>query len=166
MLRMGRWQPMSEPINPDRYIFGYFHSGVGLSASFADCFANHFGEDIGLIPCADGGTKLCQWMPGEILFDHAVMQTKLAMRSSELAGILWHQGESDSHDKETAEKYHDRLTEMFLTLKKELGVDVPIVVGGLGDFVKDYIIENIKLEKITVDIFTIIENFNLSNGHI
>ena len=34
------------------------------------------------------------------------------------------------------------------------------------DFVKDYIIENIKLEKITVDIFTIIENFNLSNGHI
>ena len=36
MLRMGRWQPMSEPINPDRAIVGTsFHSGVGLSASLA-----------------------------------------------------------------------------------------------------------------------------------
>ena len=28
MLRNGRWQPMSEPINPDRHVFGYLHSGV------------------------------------------------------------------------------------------------------------------------------------------
>ena len=37
MLRMGRWQPMSEPINTDRKIFGGgTHSGIGLGASFAD----------------------------------------------------------------------------------------------------------------------------------
>ncbi len=138
MLRMGRWQPMSEPINPDRRIWGYYHSGVGLAASFADNFANYFEEDIGLIPCADGGTELSLWMPGEILFDNAVMQTKLAMRSSEFAGILWHQGESDSKTREKAETYHDRLTEMLLALKKEIGAEVPVVVGGLGDFVKDY----------------------------
>ncbi|MBQ2401175.1 MAG: hypothetical protein II311_04070, partial [Lachnospiraceae bacterium] len=34
-------------------------------------------------------------MPGELLYDHAVMQSKLAQRTSEIAGILWHQGESD-----------------------------------------------------------------------
>ena len=138
MLRMGRWQPMSEPVNPDRSIWGYFHSGVGLSASFADEYAKHFGEDIGLIPCADGGTKLCQWMKGEVLFDHAVMMTKLAMRTSELAGVLWHQGESDSHTEQDATTYHDRLTRMLSDLKAEIGVDVPIIVGGLGDFVKLY----------------------------
>ncbi len=138
MLRMGRWQPMSEPINPDRRIWGYYHSGVGLSASFADEYAKHFDEDIGLIPCADGGTKLCQWMPGEILFDHAVMMAKLAMRSSELAGILWHQGESDSGKEEEATTYKERLTEMLTTLKNEIGKDLPIIVGGLGDFVKLY----------------------------
>ena len=43
MLRMDRWQRMSEPINPDRAIFDTeFHSGVNLAASFADRFAKHF----------------------------------------------------------------------------------------------------------------------------
>lgn len=138
MLRMGRWQPMREPINPDRGIFDANHSGVGPSASFADEYAKYFNEEIGLIPCADGGTKLEQWMPGEILFDHAVMQTKLALRTSELAGILWHQGETDSIFKSDAETYKDRFTEMITALIKEIGVQAPVIIGGLGDFVKDY----------------------------
>ena len=91
MLRMGRWQKMSEPINPDRSIFeGSPRSGICLGASFADEVARATGDRVGLIPCADGGTKLSQWMPGEVLYDHAVMMTKLAMRSSRLCGILWH----------------------------------------------------------------------------
>lgn len=37
MLRNGRWQKMSEPLNPDRAVFDYkFHSGISLGASFAD----------------------------------------------------------------------------------------------------------------------------------
>ncbi len=89
MLRMGRWQKMSEPINPDRGIFdGPYRSGVGLAASFADEYAKHFQQNIGLIPCADGGTGIDQWQPGEVLFDHAVMMTKLALRTSKLGGIL------------------------------------------------------------------------------
>ena len=51
--------------------------------------------DVGLICCADGGTEPDQWQPGEPLFDHAVYQAKLAMRSSQITGVLWHQGESD-----------------------------------------------------------------------
>ena len=47
MLRNGRFIPMREPINPDRGIFDYFHSGVGLAASFADEYAKHYGEEIG-----------------------------------------------------------------------------------------------------------------------
>lgn len=61
MLRMGRWQPMSEPINPDRALLDpIWHSGVSLAASFADSFAKHFDKEVGLIPCADGGTKISQ----------------------------------------------------------------------------------------------------------
>lgn len=135
MLRNGKWQPMSEPICPDRPIFtGKTRSGVGLSASFADAYANAFGEAIGLIPCADGGTRMEEWQPGEVLFDHAVMQTKLAMRSSTLAGILWHQGEADSTP-ERAPLYHDRFLNMLNTMKKELGIgDLPVIVGELGRF--------------------------------
>lgn len=61
MLRMGRWQRMSEPINPDRGICAEFQPGASLAASFADCAAKEFNTRIGLIPCADGGTSIAQW---------------------------------------------------------------------------------------------------------
>lgn len=137
MLRNGRWQPMCEPINPDRPIFGSWHSGVGLSASFADAYANYFHEDVGLIPCADGGTAMCEWVPGEILYDHAVFQASLAQRTSEIAGILWHQGENDSTSYEEVLQYRERFLRMISTMKQQLGLSdtVPVLIGELGSFV-------------------------------
>ena len=135
MLRMGRWQKMREPINPDRPIFsGRFRSGVGLGASFADSVANTFGWRVGLIPCADGGTKLSQWAPGELLFDHAVMMTKLACRTSRLSGILWHQGESDCGSDESVAAYKGKFIEMITALRRELGAeDLPLLIGELSE---------------------------------
>ena len=140
MLRNGRWQPMSEPINPDRQILGDFHSGVGLAASFADEYAKHFDETVGLIPCADGGTCISEWQPGELLFDNAVAQAKLAQRTSEIVGILWHQGESDSAVFDDVKHYSERFKNTIDTLKKELGLpsDTPVIIGELGEFVAEY----------------------------
>lgn len=133
MLRMGRWQPMCEPVNPDRGIFeGRFRSGVSLAASFADEYAKHFECPVGLIPCADGGTYLSQWMPGELLYDHAVMQTKLALRTSQLKAILWHQGESDCLSDETVAAYRENFLKMIFNLRKDLGAEnVPVILGEL-----------------------------------
>ena len=135
MLRMGRWQKMSEPVNPDRAITGIrHHSGVSLAASFADELSKAQNIKVGLIPCADGGTRLDQWMPGEVLFDHAVMQVKLAMRSSEICGILWHQGESDCFSKENISLYKDKFIKMISALKEETGIgDVPLIMGELHE---------------------------------
>ena len=137
MLRMGRWQKMSEPINPDRAIFeGKPRSGICLAASFADELAKATGARIGLIPCADGGTKLSQWMPGEVLYDHALMMTRLAMRSSKLCGILWHQGESDCLQEERVRTYPERFIEMITSLRRDLGVgDIPVVIGELSELI-------------------------------
>ena len=134
MLRCGRWQKMSEPINPDRSIFeGSPRSGICLGASFADEVAKATDGRVGLIPCADGGTKLSQWMPGEVLYDHAVMMTKLAMRSSRLCGILWHQGESDCLKEERVRTYPDRFVEMITAMRRDLGAeDVPVLIGELS----------------------------------
>ncbi len=133
MLRMGRWQPMCEPVNPDRGIFeGRYRSGISLAASFADSYARHFQSPVGLIPCADGGTEISQWMPGELLYDHAVMQTKLAQRTSRLKAILWHQGESDCLSDETVEAYRERCLTIIAQLRKDLNAeDVPVILGEL-----------------------------------
>ena len=140
MLRNGRFIPMREPINPDRGIFDYFHSGVGLAASFADEYAKHYGEEIGLIPCADGGTRIEEWQPGEILYDHAVAQAKLAQRSAEIIGILWHQGESDSDSEEKMRAYRLRFLHMISSLLRDLSLpeSTPIITGELGEFVSRY----------------------------
>ncbi len=130
MLRMGRWQKMSEPINPDRGVFsGKFHSGVSLGASFADDVSRTLGWRVGLIPCADGGTKLAQWMPGEILFDHAVMMAGLAARTSKIEGILWHQGGSDCSSAEDVDAYAENFIKMIATLREALGGDLPLMIG-------------------------------------
>ncbi len=135
MLRMGRWQKMSEPINPDRAIWGDgFHSGVGLAASFADSFANTLQKDVGLIPCADGGTKIEEWLPGEVLYDHAVMMAKLAMRSSKFGGIIWHQGESNCHTSDDISNYKDKFVFLVESLRKDLDcTDLPFVAGELSE---------------------------------
>jgi len=134
MMRNGRWQKMFRPINPDRSF-----SGTSLAESFARAYVNANPEtEACIIPCADGGTKLNQWMPGEILFENAVNCARLAMRTSRLVGVLWHQGEGDSTE-ELHGDYAERFAVMMNALRKELGIpDLPVVVGGLGDFLADY----------------------------
>jgi hypothetical protein len=115
-------------------------SGVSLGASFADGVAKATGKQVGLIPCADGGTRLSQWMPGEILYDHAAFMTKLAMRNSKLCGILWHQGEGDCKEavdgnyEEVVRSYKERFITMITALRRELGAeDVPLLIGELSE---------------------------------
>ncbi|MGD6818739.1 sialate O-acetylesterase [Metabacillus sp. 113a] len=130
MLRNGRWQMMSEPINFERHV-----AGVGPAASFAQAWTeDHPGESIGLIPCAEGGSSIDEWSIDGLLTRHAISEAKFAMETSELAGILWHQGESDSYG-ERYKTYKDKLLTLFKHLREELKTpDVPIMIGELGHF--------------------------------
>lgn len=133
VLRNGRWVPMFIPLHWERHM-----AGTCLAESFGDECSKWYHTKIGLIPCADGGSCLDQWTPGDVLFDHAVFQAKLAMRSSKLAGILWHQGEADCEE-ERHPLYEQKCTAIFEAFRKELDLpeDFPFLVGGLGDFLKD-----------------------------
>lgn len=149
-LRNGRWQPMFRPINPDRSF-----SGTNLAESFAEAYAKKYNVDVGLICCADGGTKLSQWEKGSILFENAVNQVKLAKRTSVIKGILWHQGEGDCAQ-EFYTTYADRLKVFIKDLRDALDLhNVPFLVGGLGDFLslynettKNYVYVNEALESV------------------
>ncbi|RQO69440.1 acetylxylan esterase [Pedobacter sp. KBW06] len=126
----GRWQTMTEPINFDRPT-----SGIGLAASFAGAWRlKNDPEEIGLIPCADGGTSLDDWAVGGALFENAVFQAKLALKTSKLTGILWHQGENDSFGGLSA-LYYGKLSIIVDAFRAELdAADIPFIAGGLGDF--------------------------------
>lgn len=135
MLRNGRFLRMSEPVNPDRAVFGKgFKSGISLAASFADEFAKHYKSRVGLIPCADGGTTINEWQPGEILYDNAVFMTKLAMRSSTFSGIIWHQGESDCTSDGQLSAYKDKFLNFVNSIRRDLGAeDLPFIAGEISE---------------------------------
>lgn len=126
----GRWQTMTEPINHDRPM-----SGISLAASFAAAWRmQHPQEQIGLIPCADGGSSLDEWAVGDALFDNAVLHAKLAQRIGRLDGILWHQGENDSFSGRSV-RYYEKLSVIINAFRHELNTsDIPFITGGLGDF--------------------------------
>lgn len=132
VLRNGRWRPMYVPVNADRAT-----AGINLAESFADAYAKEKNVEVGIIPCADGGTCLEQWTVGGLLFDHACYMAELASRTSTIAGVLWHQGESDCGD-ERYPLYEERLTVILDAFRRRLNLyDVPFLLGGLGDFLKD-----------------------------
>lgn len=134
VLRNGRWQRLYRPVNGDRSF-----SGVCLAESFAEAYANKYDVDVGLIPCADGGTSLNQWRVGGLLYDHAVGQARLAQRTSTIAGVLWHQGEGDC-GAWSYPTYAERFAPMMQAFRDDLGLhDVPFLVGGLGDFLPGFV---------------------------
>lgn len=129
VMRNGRWQKMFRPVNPDRSF-----SGVCLAEKFAQLYAEKYDVQVGLIPCADGGTCLQQWQPGSILLDNAINCARLADRTSNVVGILWHQGESDCRE-ERYLTYAQRFLPILAELRKEPFLkDLPFLVGGLGDY--------------------------------
>ncbi len=131
------WVPAVDPIHFDKPI-----AGAGLARSFAFAYlADHPGVTVGLIPCACGGSPISAWQTGAFFkdtnshpYDDAIRRTKLALTRGTLKGILWHQGESDSHPG-LADGYHDALVELIARFRRDLNADdVPFILGQLGQF--------------------------------
>ena len=152
VLRNGLWRSMYVPVNPDRAT-----SGICLVESFADLYANDHNVDVGIIPCADGGTDLDKWQVGGPLFDHACYMAELASRTSKIVAVLWHQGESDCFE-DKYPVYEEKLNVILNAFREKLGLnDVPFLIGGLGDFLetcdlsdllKNYIYINEALKRV------------------
>lgn len=133
VLKNGRWQRMWEPIHADRRF-----AGIGPAASFAmQWVEEHPGEDIGLVPTAEGGSAISEWLPGEPLFEHAVMEADFASRIGVIEGILWHQGETDTEE-QSLPLFYNKLCLVREEFCKRTGLkEIPFIIGELGEYLKD-----------------------------
>lgn len=125
------WVPAVDPLHfdkPERI-------GTGLGKTFGAVIAEaNPGAVIGLVPAAFGGSALDEWAPGAPHYVNAVARAREALKRGTLAGILWHQGESDRAPDKVA-TYADRFAAFITRLRADLGTpDVPVVVGEIGRF--------------------------------
>jgi hypothetical protein len=127
--RDNKWSPASAPLHFDKKVAGYGPGDAFIRAYLAD----HPGESIGVIPCAVGGTSIKTWVDGARNLEVAMRRLKAAKPYGKVAGVLWHQGESDAI-KMTSSQYQKLFSQMVKRVRKEVGYDVPIVVGEIGGF--------------------------------
>lgn len=125
------WVPAVDPLHfdkPERI-------GTGLGKTFGAAIADANPDTvIGLVPAAFGGSALDEWAPGSPHYVNAVARAREALKRGRLAGILWHQGESDRAPDRTA-TYADRFGKFIEQLRADLGApDVPVIVGEIGRF--------------------------------
>jgi hypothetical protein len=132
--RDNAWAPAVEPLHSDKS-----KAGAGLAHTFATAMAEHDpSTTIGLIPCAFGGSALSTWEFGGEHVVRALERCGAAMRDGTLAGILWHQGETDAMDENLTRTYAQRLDRMIADLRANLGSpDVPFVAGEILHFMYD-----------------------------
>lgn len=133
----GKWVPAIDPLHFDKTA-----AGVGLGKTFGQIVAEaNPGVTIGLIPCAVGGSPISTWKPGAFYsgtkthpWDDMAKRVELALPAGTLKGILWHQGESDSNDKD-APGYEARLHNLVTRFRELVKApDVPFIAGQMGKF--------------------------------
>ncbi|MDB5268682.1 MAG: putative acetyl xylan esterase AxeA [Hymenobacter sp.] len=130
----GQWEIAKDPIHFDKTV-----AGVGPGLTFGRLMAAaDTSITIGLIPCAVGGSGIDAWTPGAYFadtkthpYDDALARARTALQAGTLAGIIWHQGESDSSPEKSA-LYQQKLKILIKQLRADLQLpNVPFVAGQL-----------------------------------
>jgi hypothetical protein len=130
----GEWEPATNPLNK--------YSTVGEKISVQKLnpgygFAKRLHElrpeiSVGLVVNARGGTSISKWAKTSTEYNYyseAVARTQAALAdgNSRLAGILWHQGESDGN---RTGSYMKKLTTLIADLRADFNApDLPFIAG-------------------------------------
>lgn len=125
------WRPATHPLHLNQR-----SGGFGLGLPFADrILQNSPATSVGLIPCAWGGAGIDTLGPGTPLYQNAIRRARIAEKSGTLAGILWHQGETDAQSESLATAHSTKLAHLFSQLREDLAApQIPLLIGDLAPF--------------------------------
>eukprot|EP01018_Ginkgo_biloba_P039952 Gb_40410 [translate_table: standard] len=132
------WEEAHVPLHKD--IDTHKVCGIGPGMVFANTVLKHYkgsGEkNIGLVPCAIGGTAIKEWEKGCSLYNNMISRTKAALeKGGVLRAILWYQGESDAVSEHTADCYQQKLEKLIHDIRSDLQqpdllfIQVAITIG-------------------------------------
>ncbi|MFB9052914.1 sialate O-acetylesterase [Formosa undariae] len=117
-------------------------AGLDIGKSFGEELIKHIPDSITvlLIPTAVGGSKIEKWINDENfrkvrLFSNFEEKLKLAENYGEVKGILWHQGESNTSNKNSINAYENNLSLLISKFRKiAKNNQLPVIIGELGSY--------------------------------
>ena len=139
-----RWYEAKHPLHkagvPD-LIDGSDNSGVGPGLDFSETLLERQdGVRIALVPCAQGGSWINLWQPGQTFYTNAVRRAQKALADAppgkgRIRGVLWLQGESDATEPRYA-AYSAKLSTLIQSLRSDLNEpELPFIACTIGTFI-------------------------------
>ncbi|CAL0323802.1 unnamed protein product [Lupinus luteus] len=145
-----KWEEAREPLHADIDVSKTCGIGPGLA------FANEvvrikggggrgygYGNVVGLVPCAVGGTKIEKWSKGSHLYNELVKRAMNSVNNGDgtIRALLWYQGESDTVREEDAVAYKHRMESFIMDIRSDLHLPTLLVVqvalaSGEGKFIE------------------------------
>jgi hypothetical protein len=126
-----RWRPAAHPLHLNQRSAGF---GLGLSFARALLEEGH-ATRIGLVPGAWGGAGIDVLGRGSPLYRNVIRRARLAGRRGHLAGVLWHQGETDAGCEVLATAHAGKLVRLIAGLRGDLDCPhFPFLIGDLAPF--------------------------------
>jgi len=128
------WRPAAHPLHLNQG-----SAGFGLGIPFArQLLEETHATRVGLVPAAWGGAGIDLLGRGTPLYENAIHRARLATRRGTLAGVLWHQGETDAGRDPLARTHAAKLTRLIGHLREDLqSPELPVVIGDLAPFGDD-----------------------------
>jgi hypothetical protein len=140
-----KWEPAREPVDSPLgqldAVSKDKQAGVGPSLAIADAFVSaHPATEVGLIPCAKGGSRMAEWLKDsssrqrDTLFGSCIHRIKTVdPTNGDLRAVIFWQGAADAKLKDDAIKWNERFTAFVSALRAELKApDLPIILVVLG----------------------------------
>lgn len=127
------WEVASDPLRSTQT-----HKGLALAFGNYLRDNNYLDRSIGFVQCAINGSSITEWEKGDANYNYAINSASAAVAAvgeSELAGILWQQGEADEFDTDIIADYETTAALMFANIRADLSAPKALVlVGEIGDF--------------------------------
>jgi len=126
--RENGWQIAADPLgNPADAANGV---GPGMTFGLGVLRSLH-ARAVGLVQCAVSGTTISKWQPTRSVYSKCIDQVHAA--GGHVDGIIFLQGESDAAHEDDATHWAERFGRVVTAFRRDLGADVPIVIGQIGE---------------------------------
>lgn len=136
-LWVGGYEPVDDPAGQIDSVSLDSNAGASSGMAFANALATlRPGREVGLIPCAKGGSSLNQWarnLSRSSLYGSMIARANEAKAQGTIKGLIFYQGENDADTLDHANTWVSRCQTFITNVRSDLGIsNLPVIITALG----------------------------------